>query len=113
MRCPHTYFFVRNYPDGGFAMADTEQTATKIPELKPYAVSIPVAQSLMGDKSRSEVYEARARGEVDFVKDGKKTLVVLASIERRQAALPVATMVEPPELQRASKRRSKRPKARA
>ena len=66
-------------------MADTEQAATKTPELKPYAVAMPVAQSLMGDKSRSEVYEAAARGEVDFVKDGKKTLVVLASIERRQA----------------------------
>jgi len=31
-------------------------------------------------------------GEVDFVKDGKKTLVVLASIERRQAALPPANV---------------------
>jgi hypothetical protein len=92
-------------------MPDTEQITTKIPELKPYAVSIPVAQSLMGDKSRSEVYEAQARGEVDFVKDGKKTLVVLASIERRQASLPPGKLVEPPALRAAPKRR--RSKARS
>jgi len=73
-------------------MSDTEQTTTKIPELKPYAVDIPDARKLMGNKSRSGVYEAAARGEVDFVKDGKKTLVVLASIERRQAALPPANV---------------------
>jgi hypothetical protein len=94
-------------------MSDTEQTAIKIPELKPFAVAIPVAQSLMGDKSRSELYEAAARGEVDFVKDGKKTLVVLASIERRQAALPPAKLVEPPALRDAPKQRLKRSKARA
>jgi hypothetical protein len=77
-----------------------EQTATKIPELKPYAVAIPVAQSLMGDKSRSEVYQAAAKGEVDLVKDGKKTLVVLASIERRQAALPPTTVKLTPRKRR-------------
>jgi hypothetical protein len=81
-------------------MSDTGQTTTKIPELKPYAVDIPVARKLMGNKSRSEVYEAAAKGEVDFVKDGKKTLVVLASIERRQAALPAANVKLTPRKRR-------------
>jgi hypothetical protein len=87
-------------------MSDTGQTTTKIPELKPYAVAIPVAQSLMGDKSRSEVYEAAAKGEIDLVKDGKKTLVVLASIESRQAALPPAKVKLTPR-KRAQRHRSK------
>src|SRR5712692_7698759 len=38
--------------------------------LKPVAVTIRVAQKLLGDKSRSLVYEAVGRKELDAVKDG-------------------------------------------
>ena len=56
--------------------------------LKPYAVQISVARVLLGGKSRSHIYDAAARGELDLVKDGGKTLVTVESIERRQQALP-------------------------
>lgn len=56
--------------------------------IKPFAVSIAEARALLGGKSRSEIYVAAGRGELQFVKDGGKTLVVLESIEHRQRSLP-------------------------
>jgi hypothetical protein len=38
-----------------------------------YAVPIKVARSALGDKARSEIYEAAGRGELVLVKDGHKT----------------------------------------
>jgi hypothetical protein len=58
--------------------------------IKPFAVPIPEAQRLLGDKGRSPLYEAISRGELRAVKDGNKTLIVLESIERYMAALPPA-----------------------
>jgi hypothetical protein len=69
-----------------------------MPGLKPFAVSMPVAQALMGGKARSEVYLCIKRGEVDAIKDGEKTLIVLSTIERRQTGLPRAVMS--PRIQR-------------
>jgi hypothetical protein len=55
--------------------------------LRPFAVPIHKARVLLGDKSRSEIYVAAGRGELDLVKDGAKTLVTLSSIERYQHKL--------------------------
>jgi hypothetical protein len=72
-------------------MLHDRDTTTDRPEPgEPIAVPIKEAQRLLGDKSRSEVYIAIGRGELDAVKDGQKTLITVASIRRRQAALPPA-----------------------
>jgi hypothetical protein len=65
------------------------------PVLEPFAVPIPEAQRLCGDKCRSSLYDAISRGELDAVKDGQKTLITLASNRRRQANLPPAK-IKPP-----------------
>jgi hypothetical protein len=65
-------------------------TAVERLELRPSVVRISVAGKLLGDKSRSEIYEAIADGKLDAVKDGHKTLITVASIERYIAALPRA-----------------------
>jgi hypothetical protein len=59
-------------------------------ELKPRAVPVRVAQMLLGDKARSEVYKQIGLGNLDALKDGNKTLISVASIERYVAALPPA-----------------------
>ncbi len=59
-------------------------------ELKPRAVPIRDARKLLGNKARSEVYREVGRGNLDAVKDGNKTLITLASIERYMASLPPA-----------------------
>ena len=66
--------------------------------LKPFAVKIPVASNLLGDKSRSEIYELLAAGLLEGVKDGARTLIVVKSIERYNAALPTwrAAKGQPP-----------------
>jgi hypothetical protein len=56
--------------------------------LKPFAVNMRTALELLGRMSRSYIYEAAGRGELDLIKDGGKTLVTLQSIERRQQSLP-------------------------
>jgi hypothetical protein len=58
--------------------------------LRPKAVTIRKAQEVLGDKARSQVYEAVGRGELDAVKDGNKTLITVESIERYMAAWPRA-----------------------
>jgi hypothetical protein len=63
--------------------------------LRPITVSIKDAQAITGI-SRSRVYEAIGNGELDAVKDGDRILVTMASIERRQAALPRAR-IKPPK----------------
>jgi hypothetical protein len=50
--------------------------------MRPFAVKIPDAQQILGRKARSQIYEAIGRGELEAVKDGSKTLVVVASIVR-------------------------------
>jgi hypothetical protein len=59
-------------------------------ELKPRAVPIRVAQRLLGNKARSELYKQVGLGNLDALKDGNKTLITTASIERYMAALPPA-----------------------
>jgi hypothetical protein len=59
--------------------------------LRPLTVGIKAAEIITGI-SRSSIYEAIAHGELDAVKDGDRTLITMASIERRQAALPRAAI---------------------
>jgi hypothetical protein len=83
-------------------MTDTDAAA--LSPLKPYAVPIKKAQELLGGKARSEVYKAVGDGELDAVKDGAKTLITVASIERRQANLPAA-VIKPSSAKVSRKRR--------
>jgi hypothetical protein len=61
----------------------------------PFAVRIPTAQKVLGDKSRSTIYEAVGRGELVAVKDGAKTLITVESIKGYCAAMPPA-QIKPP-----------------
>jgi hypothetical protein len=51
-------------------------------EMAPFAVEVSTARKLLGNKSRSELYAAIGRGELDAIKDNSKTLIVTASIVR-------------------------------
>jgi hypothetical protein len=55
-----------------------------------YAVPMKVARAALGNKARSEIYEAAGRGELVLVKDGNKTLVTVASIREYQTKWPRA-----------------------
>ena len=50
--------------------------------MRPYAVTIRDVRQILGGKARSQIYQAIGRGELDAVKDGSKTLIVVASIVR-------------------------------
>jgi hypothetical protein len=63
-------------------------SATAEPPLRPQAVPIQRARVLLGDKSRSSIYEAVNEGKLDALKDGARTLITVESIERYMAALP-------------------------
>jgi hypothetical protein len=63
--------------------------------LKPEVVSIKTALELLGGKSRSQFYVEAARGEYELFKDGEKTLVSVASINRRISQLPRARIGKP------------------
>jgi excisionase family DNA binding protein len=68
-------------------MTHVELTASGAP-LRPVAVPLKIAKQLLGNKSMSVIYEMIADGKLDAVKDGRKTLVVVESINRYMAALP-------------------------
>jgi hypothetical protein len=86
---------------------EPKQTIATLGPLEPVAVSIPIAQHLLGDKSHSALYELLGRGELDAIKDGTKTLITLESIRARMARLPRAK-IKPP----APRRRRRRPRRR-
>jgi hypothetical protein len=50
--------------------------------VQPFAVTITDTQLILGGKARSEIYKAIGRGDLDALKDGSKTLIVVASIVR-------------------------------
>jgi len=64
--------------------------------IEPFALSVSVTQHVLGDKALSTLYEAGARGDLEFVKDGAKTLITLASIKRYIAAMPRAVLTPTP-----------------
>ena len=66
---------------------------TTTPPVEPFAVSIAEAARLQGlgrkpGGGRSSITEQIAAGEVEAIKDGWRTLITVASIKRRMAALP-------------------------
>ena len=63
--------------------------------VEPTHVETHEAKRLLGCK-HSKFYEIAAEGGIDLVKDGAKTLVVLASIRRYQARLPKAILGNSP-----------------
>src|SRR5262249_47005757 len=68
----------------------TGSSATESVPPRSFAVSIKMARGLLGGKSRSGIYEAAGRNELDLVKDGAKTLVTTDSIDRYNASRPRA-----------------------
>jgi hypothetical protein len=73
--------------------------------MQPFAVPIPDAQRILGSKARSQIYNAVGRGELDAVKDGSKTLIVVASIVRYCGRMQAA-QIKPP----VAKKTFRRPK---
>jgi hypothetical protein len=80
--------------------------------VEPFALSVAVTQHVLGDKALSTLYEAGARGDLEFVKDGGKTLITLASIKRYIAAMRPAVLTPTPPRPE-NKRRLKDMNARA
>ena len=89
-------------------MESTSPIATE--GLKPVAVKIPVARKLLADKARSEIYKLLAAGLLDGLKDGPRTLITVASIERYSASLPPWSTAKgkPPVASSRHRRRSSR-----
>jgi hypothetical protein len=77
--------------------------------LTPFAVPIDVTRELLGGKARSQIYEAIGRGELDAIKDGKRTLIVVASIARYCARMQPAKIKVPSPRKKAWPSRSVRP----
>jgi hypothetical protein len=74
--------------------------ALKQAALKPFAVPIGLARKLLGEKARSQIYEAIGAGKLTAIKDNRKTLITLASIEAYMAALPRAAIKTTPRSRR-------------
>lgn len=74
----------------------TDATSTDTPSLTPFAVPLKKARELLGNKAVSEIYLAAGRGELEFLKDGAKTLVTVASIDRYMRSLPPAQIKQLP-----------------
>jgi hypothetical protein len=77
--------------------------------LEPYAVPIPEARRLLGNKAHSTLYEELGRGRLVAIKDGSKTLITVESIQRYMANLPAAKIKPPrPRRPHPDRRRRKR-----
>jgi hypothetical protein len=63
--------------------------------ISPVAVPVGDAQKILGNKSRSQVYESIGRGELVALKDNSKTLITIASIKAYIARLQPA-QIKPP-----------------
>jgi hypothetical protein len=61
----------------------------------PAAQSVPAALAYSG-LSRSGLYRAAARGEIEFRKVGRSTLVLTDSLDRFLASLPAPVLRAPP-----------------
>jgi hypothetical protein len=77
---------------------EPEMIATGV--LRPKAVTIREASRLLADKARSEIYVLVRRGILRAFKDGGRTLIEVASIEKYAAEnfQPATRLVEPPAL---------------
>jgi hypothetical protein len=61
----------------------------------PYAVSVPEAKRLLGDKSHGGLYQAIGLGKLVALKDGSKTLITSESIRAYMTSLPRAQIKAP------------------
>jgi hypothetical protein len=77
----------------------------------PFGLSIPVARKILGDKSRSSLYEAAGRGDLEFVKDGDKTLVLTNSVIRYLGRMRSTKIKATPPRKWGEPRRSKKSQA--
>jgi len=59
------------------------------------AVPLHVAQRMLGDKARSEMYREAGNGRLEFLKDGGKTLVTMRSIRNYQRTQWKPLVVKP------------------
>ena len=57
--------------------------------IEPIAVTLPDAIRISG-LSRSEIYRRLAAGDIDAIKSGTRTLILVDSIKRYLASLPTA-----------------------
>jgi hypothetical protein len=78
------------------------------------AVTLPTGEALLGNKARSEMYNARDAGRLKFVKDGNKTLIVTESIfeYQKNSFLPfdaAKSKMPPPSKARQRKSRKQGP----
>jgi len=97
-------------------MSDVEHSHASVvvvQPIKPFAVS-PKEAAVMENSAVSVIYERLNRGEYDAVKDGHRTKILVASIERRQASLPAygankSSMPPPPPYER-RRRKSRKAK---
>jgi hypothetical protein len=80
--------------------SERRSTASTSATIEPFAVPILEAARLLGRGrkargGRSSICELLARGELDAVKDGRLTLVTMASIRRLHASRPPAVFKQP------------------
>ena len=80
--------------------------------MRPFAVSIPKTQELLGDKCRSGIYAAAGDGLLDLIKDGAKTLVTVDSIIRYYGKMRPAQIKPSPPRNRSTSARSRRQRGR-
>ena len=79
-------------------MPSTIRSSTGI---EPIAVDIPEAERISG-LGRSGIYEGMNSGEIDGVKNGRRTLIILESLRRYVASLPRYDRNDPPEMIKAA-----------
>jgi hypothetical protein len=77
------------------AMPDDQQRPPESPSPEPFAVPLPEAMRRLGDKCRSGVYDALARGRLKGVKDGTRLLITTRSIDAYMAGLADAKFTAP------------------
>jgi hypothetical protein len=61
-----------------------------VAELRPRGVTVKTACALLGNKSRSQLYVDIAAGRLDAYKDGARTIITVASIDRMIDKMPRA-----------------------
>jgi hypothetical protein len=69
-------------------MTHIDQLAVSGAPLRPHAVSLKETSRLLGDKAPSVIYALLAEGKLTALKDGRKTLVTIASIDAYMLNLP-------------------------
>jgi hypothetical protein len=70
-------------------MTTTNDHEREAVTLRPLAVSVAKA-ALILNSGESTIWEKLARGELDAIKDGTRTKITMASIERHAASWPKA-----------------------